>query len=119
MEVIYENETYDFDFDEITVQQAKTIKSQCGMTLKGLEDGLGEGDADSLRALFWLMMVNSGIKADINTVDFKIVKFSKAVQDAAEKERKVLEEADKVAALAGVASRKHKVNPKTTAESNG
>lgn len=118
MIVNYEGEDYDFDFDEITVQQAKTIKRECGLTLKGLEDGLSEGDADCLRALFWLMMVNSGIKSDINTVDFKIVKFSKALQDASEKERKVEEEKEREAAKAGIAARR-RVNPKTTTGSDG
>jgi hypothetical protein len=94
MEVVYEDKTYDLDFDEVTVAQAKVIKTHCGMTLKGLEQGLADGDADALRALFWLMVVNSGGQANIDTIDFKIVKFSKAVQEGSEKERIAAEAKD-------------------------
>jgi hypothetical protein len=109
MEVLYEDQTYIFDFDEITVQQAKVIKVHCGMTLKGLEDGLADGDADALRALYWLMMVTNGEKANIDTIDFKIVRFSKAIQDAAAKERIAADEAEaKEAAATAAAGRRPK-----------
>jgi hypothetical protein len=93
MLVQYEGNDFDFDLEEITVGQAKVIKERCGLTLGGLEGGLAEGDPDALRALFWLMLQNSGdIRTSIDAVDFKIVKFSKALQDATEKENKRLTE---------------------------
>jgi hypothetical protein len=104
MEVIYEDKAYTLDFDEITVTQAKVIKTHCGMTLKGLEEGLADGDADALKALFWLMVVNTGETANIDTVDFKIVKFSKAVQEGAEKERLAAEAKDEADAEAARAA---------------
>jgi hypothetical protein len=114
MEVDYEGKVYDLDFDEVTVQQAKVIKVHCGLSLKGLEQGLADGDADALRALFWLMTVNSGETASIDTIDFKIVKFSKAIQEAAEKANKIIQE--QVAAEAAAArteGRRPKAKPIT------
>ncbi len=86
MKVDYEGTEYELDFDEVTVKQAKAVKNSTGLTLQGLEDGLSSGDPDALRALFWLMQVTSGIKSNIEEVDFKLVKFSKAVQVAVEKQ---------------------------------
>jgi hypothetical protein len=86
MVVDFEGKEYNLDFDDITVQQAIVIKTHCKMTLKGLEEGLADADPDALRALFWLMQVNSGVASNIDTLDFKIVKFSKAVQVGAEKQ---------------------------------
>jgi hypothetical protein len=112
MKVTYDGADYDFDFDEITVQQAKTIKDRCKMTLRGLEEGLAEGDADALRALYWLMLCNTGITEDIDTVDFKIVKFSKALQDATAARDEELAAAEK----AKTAPRKAKAKAVTAPE---
>lgn len=102
MLVQYEGNDYDFDLEEITVQQAKVIKERCGLTLGGLETGLSEGDADALRALYWLMLQNSGDNiTSIDAVNFKIVKFAKALNDAQEKEtERITEEARKERAQA-------------------
>lgn len=86
MKVYYDDKEYDFDLDEITVSQARTIKAKCGFTLLGLEEALAVGDADALRAIFWLMLCNSGQTVDIDRVDFKIVKFAQALQRATEAE---------------------------------
>jgi len=83
MKLTDEGKEYTFDLEEITVQQARTIKSQCGITLLGLEEGLENGDPDALRAIFWLMLCQNGEPADIDRVDFKIVKFAKAMDIAA------------------------------------
>jgi hypothetical protein len=116
MEVVYEDTTYDLDFDEITVSQAKVIKTSCGMTLKALETGLADGDADAMRALFWLMVVNSGEKANIDTIDFKIVKFSKAVVEASEKQR-IAAEAKDEAEAAEASAAGHRPKGKTITKS--
>jgi hypothetical protein len=82
MRLNYEGRDYTFDLEEITLQQARTIKSQCGITLLGLEAGLENGDPDALRAIFWLMLVQNGEQADIDRVDCKIVKFARAIDAA-------------------------------------
>jgi hypothetical protein len=84
MHVKYEGKEYTFDLEEITVAQARTMKSSCGLTLMGLEDGLTKGDPDALRAVFWLMLCQNGEPAaDIDRIDFKIVKFARAIDEAA------------------------------------
>jgi hypothetical protein len=87
MIVEYEGEKLTFDLDEIDVQQATVLKRKLGLTLLSLDAGLTEGDPDALRAVYWLMLVQSGHKGvDIDDVNFKIVKLANAIQDAADKE---------------------------------
>jgi len=97
MKLEYEGEVYDFDLEEITVGQAKMIKQHCNLTLMGLESGLADGDPDALLAIYWLMLANSGKARPIGEVDFKIVKFAKALQEATEKEEAERKAADKAA----------------------
>jgi hypothetical protein len=95
MIVEYEGEKLTFDLDEIDVQQATVLKRKLGLTLLSLDAGLSEGDPDALRAVFWLMQVQSGkTGVDIDAVNFKIVKLANAIQDAVEKENAAKEEAD-------------------------
>lgn len=83
LDINYEGKEYKLDIEEITVQQARTIKSSCGVTLMGLENGLAMADPDALRAMFWLMLCQSGEVQDIDRLDFKIVKFAQALDKAA------------------------------------
>lgn len=98
--VKYEGKEYNFDLEDITVQQARTIKSSCNLTLLGLETGLEQGDPDALRAVFWLMLAQNGEVEEIDRVDFKIVKFARAIDAAAieEAKRTKTEEAPKAKA---------------------
>ena len=82
MHLTYEDKEYTFDLEEITVAQAKIMKKSCGLTLMGLEEGLGQGDPDALRAVYWLMLCQNGDPQDIDRVDFKIVKFARAMDAA-------------------------------------
>lgn len=87
MKVEYEGRTLEFDLEEITVRQATVLKRKLNLTLMSLDRGLTEGDPDALRAVYWLMLVQSGEKdVDIDTLDFKIVKLANAVQEAVEAE---------------------------------
>jgi hypothetical protein len=88
MKVNYEGEVLEFDLEEIDVQQATVLKRKLGLTLLGLDQGLSEGDPDALRAVYWLMMVQSGKRVDIDEVNFKIVKLANAIQEAVEAEAK-------------------------------
>lgn len=86
MIVKFEDEELDFSLDEITVSQATTLKRKLGLTLIGLDAGLSDGDPDALRAVYWLMQTQAGKRVDIDSVDFKIVKFANAIQAAVEVE---------------------------------
>src|ERR1700761_3607989 len=87
MLVIYEDEEYVFDLEDITVGQAKIIQAATGHTLMTLEKGLENADPGALVAMFWLMQVMNGHAMPIERVDFKIVKFANALQAATERER--------------------------------
>ena len=88
MLVNYEGVERQFDMDEITVQQLKTLFSHMGgMTLASLEQGLQVGDPNSLTAIYWLMLQNNGENVPLDKVDFKVVRFFRALNDAAVAEK--------------------------------
>ena len=86
MHITYEGKEFTFDLDDVDLTQASIIYDKCGLTLLGLETGLYEGHPAALRAVYWLMLCQSGEVVDIDRVNFKIVKFAKAVDAAAEAE---------------------------------
>jgi hypothetical protein len=92
MIVEYDGKKYEFDMDEITVQQAKIIKTYCGLNMATISDALEEADPDAMAALFWLMKQQNGERVQIQTVDFKLLKFANALNEASERESKEKEE---------------------------
>lgn len=76
-------EVFDLDLSEIDLGEAMAIKRQLGLTLVGLETGMGEGDPAALQAVFWIMLRHAGEKVALDRVDFKPVKFAMAIQAAA------------------------------------
>lgn len=86
MKINFEDQEWSLDLNDITVAQAKVIKSHRGLTLKALSQGLDELDPDALVALYWLMKVQSGAAANIDNVDFPALKFALAVGEAASAE---------------------------------
>lgn len=96
MKVNYDGHEYEFDLDEIDVNQACIIKAKCNLTLMSLEAGLMQADPHALKAIFWLMLVQSGdTNADIDRINFKIVKFANALQEATKAEEAAEKEAAK------------------------
>jgi hypothetical protein len=49
-----------YPFDGLKVSEARLIKSTCGMTVKGWQDALNEGDADAMAALVWVLRRRDG-----------------------------------------------------------
>ncbi len=96
MKICYEGKTLQFDLEELTLEQATVIYKRLGLTLLTLDQGLIEGNPDALRAIFWMIMQQDDSKVQIEDVNFKIVKFANAVQEAVEKE--AAEAAEKEAA---------------------
>jgi len=82
MIVNFEDKDFQFDLDEIDVTQATYIQNHTGLTLSGLWQGFRESDPKALRALYWLMQNQNGVTMDINKVNFKALKFDKALTDA-------------------------------------
>lgn len=46
---------YDIDPTELTQMELKEIKKRTGLTFKGLVEGIGDLDPDTLLALFWVI----------------------------------------------------------------
>ena len=86
MNIEFEDKEYTFDLDEIDLRQASIIYDKCGLTLMTLELGLSDGNPAAMRAIYWLMLVQSGQDEDIDRLNFKIVKFAHALQVAGEKQ---------------------------------
>lgn len=82
MKIHLDGEDYEYDMDEMTVQQARVIKVAFGFNLQQLQDEMASGNPDAISAVYWLMLAQSGVKADPKTVDFKITRFMKAIEDA-------------------------------------
>lgn len=82
MVIVYEDESYVLDMEEVTVKQAETVQNATGYTLANLDEALEQADAKALIAIYWLMQVTNGHAVHIQQVDFKIVKFANALQEA-------------------------------------
>lgn len=89
MTVKYDGETYLFDMEDITVGQARTLKTVFDVTMGTLGEKLGDQDPDAMTAVYWLMMVQNDNPVPIDQIDFKIIKFANALNEAfAESEEK-------------------------------
>jgi hypothetical protein len=107
MLIKYEQKIYDFNMDEISVRQLKTIFTHLdGLTLGALEQGIPQGDPNALVALYWLMLENNDEHVPIDQVDFKVIKFFKAFREAADEEQAKEEAGAKAAEKAGIPQKK-------------
>lgn len=86
MIVKYDGREYTFDPEEIELKQAMVIKGKTGYNLLQWQAALEQGDPDALRAMYWLMLTQSGEVADMDLVNFKIVRFAEALRQAQETE---------------------------------
>lgn len=86
MIVRFDDRDYDFDIDDIDVRQAMVIKVKTGFNLLEWQAALEQADVDAIKALYWLMLSQNGIASDIDQVNFKILKFTKAFKEASENE---------------------------------
>lgn len=78
---------YEFDLEDIDVKQTQYIKRHFGLTPATMSEGIAELDADALVATYWLMLKQNGITVDPTKVNFKILKFGKALVEARLRER--------------------------------
>lgn len=82
--VHFEGAEYNFDIEDLNLAQARVIKNQTGMSIRKLLDGLAELDPEALAALYWLMLNQNGKAVDIHKVNFKVMEFGKALDEAFE-----------------------------------
>lgn len=96
----FNGETLTLDLDEIDVSEARMIKRLTGLPLIKFQEALFDVDPDCAVAAYWLSMKQSGKPAvDPQRTNFKIVKFSNALAEAAITEAR--ERAEREAAEAG------------------
>ena len=82
MLVQFEGQEYQFDIEALDLSEARYIKRNAGLSIKGLMDGLSEMDPDALSALYWLMLKQNGQVQDIGKLNFPLLKFAEALGDA-------------------------------------
>jgi hypothetical protein len=88
MIIKFEGRDWEFDSEEITLQQAMTIQLHTGMSIGEWEDSLNlTEDADgnvqnpgpewlkSLQCVYWLMKAQNGEKNPVADADFVLAKF--------------------------------------------
>lgn len=82
MVIHFDGKDYQFDPEEIDVRQAMVIKVKTGLNLLQWQAALEQADVDAIKALYWLMLAQNGVAADIDMVNFKLVKLMNAFNDA-------------------------------------
>jgi hypothetical protein len=82
MIVEFEGNSYTLDVEEIDVRQAMVIKVKTGYNLLQWQAALEQADVDAIKALYWLMLAQNGTAADIDLINFKVLKFAQAVKAA-------------------------------------
>lgn len=82
MKVYFEDREWDLDTDELDARQASIIELKTGYNLLQWQAALEQGAVAALKALYWLMLEQNGVSADIDLVNFKITKFIAAVSEA-------------------------------------
>ena len=92
MVIEYEGKTYTVDPDEILLDEAMFIKVKFNFTLRAWQTALEESDPSALLALYWLMMKQNGTRVDPDRVNFKVVKFIEAFDQAQRAEAETAEE---------------------------
>ena len=86
MNIHFEDTDYNFDIEALDLAEARHIKRQTGLTMRGLMDGLTDLDPEALLAIYWLMLKQNGQMSDMNKVNFSVLKFAEAVGSAFEAE---------------------------------
>lgn len=82
MLIKFDGEEYNFNLNDIDVNQAEQVYDKVGLTLMGLEEGLSIGHPGAMKAVFWLMLAQNGKAVAFEQVNFKIIPFANATQAA-------------------------------------
>ena len=97
MKIEFEGRVYDFDLDELDVEQALRIEKHIkaaglGETLLEWEQGLEKASAPCFQALGWLILRGGDLSVRIGDVNFKVMKLARVWGEAAERERAAAQE---------------------------
>lgn len=89
MHIDWAGKRYDFDPEEVDVQQGIVIKMSFGWTMKAWQEALNEVDPQAIQAVFWLMRTQNGESCNLSEQNFPISKFTAAFQKAQEESEAV------------------------------
>jgi hypothetical protein len=67
-----DGQSWMFDEDDITIQDAYMLKSVTGMGLRGFFEGLQDMDPQCLQALVWFLRRKAGEQVQMDEVNFKV-----------------------------------------------
>ncbi len=66
------DESWTFDEDEITIQDAYMLKAETGLALRPFFEGLADMDPQCLQALVWFLRRKAGEPVRIADVNFRV-----------------------------------------------
>jgi hypothetical protein len=89
----HEERDFEFDMDEMDLNQADYIKRTFQLTPLKLQEGLDEADPSAMRAIYWLMCKQNGITINPLKVNFKLGRLVIALNKAAKAEKEAREAA--------------------------
>lgn len=78
----YQGKSWAYDDDDLMVKQGIAIEERIKGTLMDYDDGLASGRSDCYQALGWLVFHAASPDVPIPSVDFPLVKLSKAWMEA-------------------------------------
>lgn len=94
MLITFDDQEYKFGFDEVDLRDAIYIQNQFGLTMTDLYEGFRKSDPKALLAIYWLMGKQNGKTFNLQTVNFKLMKFDAALTEAMVAEAKATAEAN-------------------------
>ncbi len=96
MIIEYEGSSYEFDLDDLDIEQALKVEKHVGGPMLEFEQGMVTGSAKCVQVLGWLILHGGDLDTPIASVNFKYGKLMKAFTAAGAKE--AAEQAAKTAA---------------------
>ena len=87
MKIEFEGRVYDYDLDDLDVEQAMKIEKHVGGTLLDWEQGLEKVSAPCFQALGWLVLHSGDLDVPIDGLNFKVMKLARVWIEAMERER--------------------------------
>ena len=94
MVIDYEGTKYEFDLDDIDINQALKIEKHISGPMLEFEQGMFKGRVVCVQVLGWLVLHGGNLDVPIGSVNFKYPRLMKAFADAVEAQQKAQEAAD-------------------------
>lgn len=82
MIITWDGRTWDFDPEQMDIQQGIAIFLAWGFTLEGYEEAAEHADPRALQCMYWLMLQQNGIEKPIKECNFDLVPYFMAIQEA-------------------------------------